>query len=114
MIQISPRDKIFISIKPIDFRIGIDSAIRIIKKMNADAFTGAFFVFINKRKIAIKILAYDGQGMWLMHKRLSVGKFSWWPSSEYELIELDPKNFIILIFNGDEKTLMTQNNWKKL
>jgi transposase len=114
MIQVSPRDKIFISIKPVDFRMGIDSAIRIINILKADAFTGAFFVFINKRRMAIKILAYDGQGMWLMQKRLSKGKFTWWPNSEADLVELDPKNFVILIFNGDEKTLMIQNNWRKL
>ncbi|MFA6119705.1 MAG: IS66 family insertion sequence element accessory protein TnpB [Parachlamydiales bacterium] len=114
MIQISPRDKIFIAIKPVDFRIGIDSAIRIIKNLQQDPFLGAFFVFINKKKTAIKILAYDGQGMWLMQKRLSQGKFTWWPSSESELAFIDPKNFLLLIFNGDAKTLTTQQNWKSL
>jgi transposase len=114
MIQVSPRDKIFIAIKPVDFRIGIDSAVMIVKSLRADPFAGAFFVFINKKKTAIKLLAYDGQGMWLMHKRLSEGKFTWWPSSVDELAEIDPKNFIILLFNGDSKTLLAQENWKKL
>jgi hypothetical protein len=114
MIQVSPRDKIFIAIKQVDFRIGIDSAVMILKSLKADPFAGAFFVFINKRKTSIKLLAYDGQGMWLMHKRLSQGKFTWWPSSEYDLAEIDPKNFIILLFNGDAKTLTAQENWKKL
>jgi len=114
MIQVSPRDKIFIAIKPVDFRIGIDSAVMIAKKLNADPFAGAFFVFINKKKSSIKILAYDGQGMWLMHKRLSEGRFTWWPSSEDDLAEIDPKNFIILLFNGDTKTLTAQKNWKNL
>ena len=114
MIQVSPRDKIFIAISPVDFRIGIDSAVMIIKTLRADPFAGAFFVFINKRKTAIKVLAYDGQGMWLMHKRLSEGKFTWWPSSIDELAEIDPKNFIILLFNGDSKTLTAQKNWKNL
>jgi hypothetical protein len=49
-----------------------------------------------------------------MHKRLSEGKFTWWPSSVDELSEIDPKNFIILLFNGDSKTLLAQENWKKL
>ena len=49
-----------------------------------------------------------------MHKRLSEGKFAWWPSSEDELAEIDPKNFIILLFNGDAKTLTAQENWKIL
>ena len=114
MIQVSPRDKIFIAIKPVDFRIGIDSAILLSKKLKAEPFSGAFFVFINKRKSSIKILAYDGQGMWLMQKRLSVGRFTWWPSSESELAVIDPKNFIILLFNGDTKTLTAQKNWRNV
>ncbi len=114
MIQVSPRDKIFIAIRPVDFRMGIDSAVMILKSLKADAFAGAFFVFINKKKNSIKLLAYDGQGMWLMQKRLSEGKFTWWPSSEDDLAEIDPKNFIILLFNGDSKTLLAQENWKKL
>jgi len=27
-------------------------------------------------------LAYDGQGFWLATKRLSKGRFKWWPTGE--------------------------------
>ena len=29
---------------------------------------------------SIRILAYDGQGFWLATKRLSKGRFRWWPT----------------------------------
>jgi hypothetical protein len=29
----------------------------------------------------LKVLMYDGQGFWLCHKRLSQGRFPWWPSA---------------------------------
>ena len=42
---------------------------------------GACFIF---RQAAadrrIKLLAYDGQGLWLATKRLSKGRFKWWPT----------------------------------
>jgi transposase len=38
------------------------------------------FVFRNRSAKALKILVYDGQGFWLCHKRLSRGKFCWWPT----------------------------------
>ena len=44
------------------------------------SFAGAVFVFRNRRSTAIKVLVYDGQGFWLCHKRLSEGRFRWWPS----------------------------------
>lgn len=114
MIQISPRDKIFIAIKSVDFRIGIDSAIRLINNFEQDPFVGTFFVFINKKKTSIKILGYDGQGMWLMQKRLSKGKFNWWPKDDHDLASIDPKNFLLLLFNGDLDTLKIQNNWREI
>lgn len=114
MIQISPRDKIFIAVKSVDFRIGVDSAIRIIKNLDQDPFIGAFFVFINKKKTSIKILAYDGQGMWLMQKRLSEGRFNWWPKNDGELATIDSKNFLLLLFNGDADSLKIQSNWREV
>ena len=30
----------------------------------------------------MKILMYDGQGFWLCQKRLSQGRFPWWPASD--------------------------------
>jgi hypothetical protein len=37
------------------------------------------FVFRSRRITAIRILVYDGQGFWLAQKRLSKGRFRWWP-----------------------------------
>ena len=39
------------------------------------------FVFRNRRATAIKVLVYDGQGFWLCQKRLSEGRFRWWPAT---------------------------------
>jgi len=50
------------------------------KLLQADPFSGALFVFGNRGRTAIKILVYDGQGFWMCHKRLSTGKFTWWPA----------------------------------
>src|SRR5258707_888341 len=47
----------------------------------ADPFAGAVFVFRNRKATALKGLMYDGQGFWLCHKRLSQGRFPWWPSA---------------------------------
>jgi transposase len=39
------------------------------------------FAFRNRRATAVKVLVYDGQGYWLCQKRLSEGRFRWWPSA---------------------------------
>ena len=80
MIQITPQMRILVAIEPEDFRRGIDGIARTCKEaLRQDPFSGAVFVFRNRRATALKVLVYDGQGFWLCHKRLSRGRFRWWP-----------------------------------
>ncbi len=65
----------------VDFRKGIDGLARVCREqLQSDPFSGRLYVFRNRRRTAIKLLAYDGQGFWLAQKRLSKGRFRWWPA----------------------------------
>ena len=82
MIQITPQMKVLVALEPADFRKGIDGLARVCKdSLQRDPFEGTVFVFRNRRSTAIKILVYDGQGFWLCQKRMSEGRFRWWPTS---------------------------------
>lgn len=37
--------------------------------------SGAFFVFSNKRHTRLKVLYFDGSGLWLITRRLEAGLF---------------------------------------
>ena len=81
MLQITPQMKILVAVEPADFRRGIDGLAALCKaSLGRDPFAGTVFVFRNRRATAIKVLVYDGQGFWLCHKRLSSGRFRWWPA----------------------------------
>jgi transposase len=63
-------------------RKGIDSLAQLCReKLAADPFSGCLFIFRSRRGTAIKLLTYDGQGFWLATKRLSKGRFKWWPTA---------------------------------
>jgi len=82
MIQITPQMRILVAVEPADFRKGIDGLARLCQEvLKQDPFRGWVFVFRNRRATAVKVLAYDGQGFWLCQKRLSRGRFRWWPAS---------------------------------
>ena len=81
MIQITPHMRIRVAVEPADFRKGIDGLVRLCKEtLQQDPFSGSVFVFRNRRRTALKVLIYDGQGFWLCYKRLSSGRFRWWPT----------------------------------
>jgi len=81
MIALAPQMRILVAVEPIDFRNGIDGLGGICRQqLREDPLSGCVFVFRNRRATAVKVLVYDGQGFWLCHKRLSSGRFCWWPS----------------------------------
>ena len=83
MIQITPQMRILVGVEAVDFRKGIDGLARTCREvLAADPFSGWLFVFRNRRQTALRILVYDGQGFWLAQKRLSKGRFVWWPSGK--------------------------------
>ncbi len=51
------------------------------EQLQRDPFSGCPFVFRSRRATSIKVLVYDGQGFWLCQKRLSSGRFRYWPTS---------------------------------
>lgn len=80
MIQITPQMRILVAVESVDFRKGIDSLAELCRqKLDTDPFSGYLFVFRSRRATSIKVLVYDGQGFWLATKRLSKGRFRWWP-----------------------------------
>ena len=83
MIQLTPHLRILVAVEPTDFRQGIDGLCRVCRqRLASDPMSGAVFVFRNRRAKALKILVYDGQGFWLCQKRLSAGRFRFWPSAD--------------------------------
>ena len=93
MIQITPQMRIVVAVDAVDFRRGIDGLARLCKEViKADPFSGWLFVFRSRSGKSIKILVYDGQarlpgcgqGFWLCQKRLSCGRFRFWPQSASE------------------------------
>jgi transposase len=114
MIQIIPQMRIWMAVEAVDFRRGIDGLARVCREvLKMDPFSGCLFVFRNKRATAIKLLVYDGQGFWLCQKRLSRGRFRWWPTDGVGRQKaLMAHELQLLIWNGNPKGGQVAPPWK--
>ncbi len=74
--------RVLVAVDPVDGRKGIDSLAQLCRERLAeDPFSGCVFVFRTRSGTSVRVLVYDGQGYWLATKRLSAGRYRWWPSS---------------------------------
>jgi transposase len=116
MIQITPQMRIMVAIEPCDFRKGIDGLARVCREvLKQDPFSGWVFVFRNRPATALKALVYDGQGFWLCHKRLSSGKFCWWPSAPHEAAKtLAAHQLHVLLSAGNPEGVQAAPVWRSV
>ena len=76
MLQLTPQSTILVATAHVDFRKGIDGLAAICRNLiQVDPLSGTLFLFYNRCKTSFKILVFDGQGFWLIQKRLSKGNF---------------------------------------
>ena len=109
--------RILVAVKPTDFRRGIDGLARVCRdELKSDPFTGVVFVFRNRSATAMKVLIYDGQGFWLCQKRLSAGRFRWWPrfDTRSPAGSLEAHELQLLLWNGDPQSARAAPAWRRV
>jgi transposase len=84
--------KVLVALAPCDMRKGFNGLYALVsERLGEDAKSGALFVFSNRRHTRIKIIYWDGTGIWLLTKRLETGTFAWPRSIEGEAAKLKLK-----------------------
>ncbi|MCP4006086.1 MAG: IS66 family insertion sequence element accessory protein TnpB [bacterium] len=114
MIQVTPQMRVYVAVEPADFRCGIDGLSRLVReRLERDPFSGCVVVFRNRRRTAVKLLAYDGQGYWLCHKRFSAGRFSYWPDGGQD-VQLEAQQLHVLLSGGNFKAAQGAPVWRPI
>ncbi len=71
-------DQIWLVVEPVDMRAGIDGlSQRIQNTLGRSPCDGSAYAFRNRSATRIKLLIWDGTGVWLCQRRLHQGRFVW-------------------------------------
>ena len=78
MLSFSGSLKVFLAVEPCDMRKGFEGLTALVAEPLKENLRGGgtLFVFTNKSRTRLKVLYWDGSGLWLLSKRLEKGTFS--------------------------------------
>jgi transposase len=103
MLSVSPATRIFVAVNPVDMRQGFNGLFSYAQVvLQQDVLTGHLFVFTNRLRNRLRLLWWDGSGLWLCTKRLERSSFSW-PSGEGASLCIRPEELQLLL-HGIEGT----------
>ena len=87
MLNVTGGLKVYLAVEPADMRKGFGGLYALAsEKMREDPRQGALFVFTNRDRNRVKLLHFDGTGLWVCVKRLEKGTFSWPAGVEVEAV----------------------------
>ena len=108
MLSVSGATRVFVASEPVDLRSGYQRLYGlVIERLQQDPLSGHLFLFTNKERDRIKVLWWDGSGLWLCAKRLQRGRFSW-PRCPASTLSLRGEEFSALV-SGLE--VVAKANW---
>ena len=104
MIALGSATRVFLSIDPVDLRKSFSGLQGLVQgQLRQDPLSGHVFVFTNRDRNRLKLLYWDGSGLWVATKRLESGRFRW-PTHD----QLRPEEFQALV-NGLQ--VVRQETW---
>jgi transposase len=97
MLSLSPATRIFVALQPVDMRAGFNRLYALVEtRLHQPPLSGHLFVFTNRLRNRVKILYFDGSGLWVCAKRLERGTFGW-PSGEGDSRSIRPEELSVLL-----------------
>ena len=73
-------EQVWLAVEPVDMRMGIDGlSLKVQQALGRAPCDGTAYAFRNRSGNRIKLVVWDGTGVWLCVRRLHQGRFTWPP-----------------------------------
>lgn len=108
MLSMPGQVRLFICGHPVSMRKSFEGLSALVEQLfPEELLSGAFFVFLNKRKDHMKVLFWDNDGLAIWFKRLEKGSFAWKWGQESKI---DRREFLMLLEGVTPKRLQVRYN----
>jgi len=107
-----PATRIYLAAGATDMRKGFEGLYGLVRdRLLCDPLSGHIFLFVNARRNRLKLLFWDGSGLWVCAKRLEKGRFRW-PAAEDRApkVVLSHEELALLV-GGIDLAQIRQRGW---
>ena len=80
-------------------------------RLASDPLSGHVFVFANARRNRLKLLFWDGSGLWVCAKRLERGRFRWPEAAAGQVKVTLSQEELALLLGGIDLTQTRRREW---
>jgi transposase len=99
MFGLGTATRIYVATGATDMRLGFNGLYGLVaNRLGSDPLSGHLYLFANSRRDRMKVLFFDGSGLWVCAKRMEGGRLRWpEPLSSEDKVQLSQQEFALLV-----------------
>jgi len=109
---LGPATRIYLALGATNLRKGFEGLHGLVRdRLACDPMSGHLFLFSNARRNRLKVLYWDGSGLWICAKRLERGRFSWPQEDEQAVRVTVSQEELSLLLGGIDLAQTRRKDW---
>jgi transposase len=112
MFGLTTATRVFVAPGITDMRKGFDGLFGLVRDaLGEDPLSGHLFLFANRDRTRVKVLVFDGSGLWVCSKRLEKGRFAWPKAVEGQTRIAMRAEELTMLLSGIDLTQTKARKW---
>jgi len=112
MLSMGPATRIYVGVGATDMRKGFEGLYGLVRdRLLCEPTSGHLFLFCNGQRNRVKVLFWDGSGLWICAKRLEKGRFSWPQSGDAQGKVVLSHEELSLLLGGMDLGQVRRKRW---
>jgi transposase len=115
MFGVGPATRIYLAAGATDMRKSFEGLHGLVRdRLVCDPLSGHIFLFSNSQRNRLKLLFWDGSGLWVCAKRLEKGRFRWPSAAGGETKVTLSHEELIMLLGGIDLTQTRRRSWHRV
>jgi len=112
MFGFGPATRVYVATGATDMRKGFEGLHGLARDvLDQNPLSGHVFLFANRARTRLKILFWDGSGLWVCAKRLEKGRFHWPEAAGETSVAIRQEQLTMLLSGVDLERVKPRRGW---